>query len=156
MNAMTSGRIRVLALASSGGHWVQLLRLRPAFDECEMVYASTRAGDRHEVGDARFHAIPDANRWQKLRALWCGVRVLGLVLAVRPRVIVTTGALPGYFAVLAGRLVGAHAIWVDSIANADELSMSGQWAGKHVDLWITQWEHLAAPDGPFYYGNVLG
>ena len=73
-----------------------------------------------------------------------------------PDVIVSTGAAPGYFAIRFGRLLGIKTIWIDSIANAEELSMSGQKAGKHADLWLTQWKHLAKPQGPLYYGNVIG
>jgi hypothetical protein len=41
------------------------------------------------------------------------------------------------------------------VANVDELSMSGRKAGPHADLWLTQWPHLAAANGPRYSGSVL-
>ena len=52
-------------------------------------------------------------------------------------------------------MLGIRTVWVDSVANAEELSMSGQKAGGCVDLWLTQWPHLAGDDGPRCYGNVL-
>jgi Oligosaccharide biosynthesis protein Alg14 like len=54
-----------------------------------------------------------------------------------------------------GRFLGARTIWVDSIANIDVLSMSGQKAGRYADLWLTQWPELASPNGPEYRGSVL-
>jgi hypothetical protein len=69
--------------------------------------------------------------------------------------VISTGAAPGYFAVRIGKLFGARTIWVDSVANAEELSLSGKEAGRHVDLWLTQWPHLARPEGPHFKGNVL-
>ena len=54
-----------------------------------------------------------------------------------------------------GRLMGARTIWLDSIANVEELSMSGRRIGHYVDLWLTQWPHLAQPEGPHYMGSVL-
>ena len=69
--------------------------------------------------------------------------------------IITTGAAPGYFALRFGKLFGTRTIWIDSMANAEELSKSGQEVGKHADLWLTQWEHLARPGGPHYMGAVL-
>ena len=74
---------------------------------------------------------------------------------VRPDAVITTGAAPGYFALRLGRLFGARTIWIDSMANAEELSLSGQKARRHADLWLTQWEHLAKPDGPQFLGSVL-
>jgi hypothetical protein len=52
-------------------------------------------------------------------------------------------------------LLGARTIWIDSIANVEELSLSGRRIGKHAHLWLTQWPHLAAPGGPRYEGSVL-
>ncbi len=37
---MAERRVRVLAVASGGGHWVQLLRLRPAWEGCDVAYAT--------------------------------------------------------------------------------------------------------------------
>jgi hypothetical protein len=81
--------------------------------------------------------------------------VLLLLLRVRPDVVISTGAAPGYFALRLGRILGARTVWVDSVANAEELSMSGRMAGKYADLWLTQWEHLAEKGGPMFKGSVL-
>jgi len=35
------------------------------------------------------------------------------------------------------------------------LSLSGRRVGPWADLWLTQWEHLARPEGPEYRGSVL-
>jgi UDP-N-acetylglucosamine:LPS N-acetylglucosamine transferase len=147
---------RVLAISSGGGHWVQLLRLRPAFDGCQVVYASTRTSNRYDVPGQPYHSVPEASGSTRLRAMHCAVRVAALLVRVRPSVIVTTGALPGYLAVRLGRVFRIRAIWVDSIANADRLSKSGEHVAGHVDVWLTQWEHLASPGGPDYQGSVLG
>lgn len=158
-------RKRVLALSSTGGHWVQLLRLAPAFDGCDVHYATTTPDHRAEVERlcatrdqnlAGYHVFADANRWQKLRLVRQLMGVAAIVLRVRPDVIVSTGASAGYFALRVGRLIGARGCWVDSIANAETLSMSGHLAGPHSDLWLTQWPHLAEePEGPHYRGAVL-
>ena len=168
---------RVLAVASGGGHWIQLRRLRPAWAGCAVTYVTTRAGYRAEVardaaggdgaaGDGapppRFFVVPDGHRRQVGRLLLQLAALAWIVLRTRPHAVVTTGAAPGYFAVRLGRLLGARTVWVDSIANAEELSLSGRQAGPHVDLWLTQWEHLAAPEGgpegdrgPRHRGAVL-
>jgi UDP-N-acetylglucosamine:LPS N-acetylglucosamine transferase len=151
-----SPRIKVLAVSSGGGHWVQLLRLRPAFADCDVTFATVSRSYRSDLpAGTPFHTIPDASMWHKSRLLLCWVCVIWLLLRVRPNVVVSTGAAPGYFAVRTAAFLGARTIWVDSIANAEQLSLSGREAGKHVDHWITQWPHLAGQNGPFYYGNVL-
>ena len=149
-------RPRVLALSSGGGHWVQLLRLRPAFKDCDITYATVNPGYESEVEGAKFRVLVDSNRDQKLRLILSFFSIAWVILTERPHTILSTGAAPGFFAIFIGKLLGRKTIWVDSIANAEELSMSGQKAGKYATHWLTQWEHLAKPDGPHYFGNVLG
>lgn len=147
---------RVLAISSGGGHWVQLLRLRPAFAGCVVSYATVRAGYRVDLEPGvDFHVIPDGNRWSKSRLLHSALAIAWLILRLRPDVVVTTGAAAGYFALRIGKWLGARVVWIDSIANAGELSMSGQKAGRIADLWLTQWPHLARGSGPQCFGSVL-
>ena len=153
---MPDKKTKVLAISSGGGHWVQLLRLRPAFANCDVVFATVKEGYRANIEPgADFRLIPDANRWNKLRLLRVLFAVFRLIWRERPDVVITTGAAPGYFAIRIGNLFGARTIWVDSIANGEELSLSGNKAGPHASLWLTQWAHLARPEGPHYKGSVL-
>lgn len=146
---------RVLAVSSGGGHWVQLLRLKPAFEDCLVTYATVHEGYRSQVPHAAFHVIPDSHRADKSSLLPSILRTLVLLHRLRPDVIVSTGAAPGYFAVRFGRWFRARTVWIDSIANAEKLSLSGQMLRRHADLWLTQWPHLAREDGPQCLGNVL-
>ena len=43
-NIMHTAGHKVLAVASRGGHWVQLMRLVPAFEGCNVIYITTDAG----------------------------------------------------------------------------------------------------------------
>lgn len=146
---------RILAVASGGGHWVQLLRLRPAFEGQRVAYATVRAEYRQDVPGSRLFVIPDATRWSKLALVRQAATLAWIMLRVRPHVVISTGAAPGYFAIRLGRLVGARTCWIDSIANVEHLSMTGQIIGKHAHLWLTQWPHLATPNGPACVGSVL-
>lgn len=159
-----SSKPKVLAIASSGGHFMQLMRVMPAFAGCELHVASTNGGlgqmalDQGNLAGLEtvpFHKVTEANRWEKLRLIKSLADVGLLVLKLRPDVVISTGAAPGYFAIRAGKLVGAKTIWLDSMANAEALSMSGEMAGKHVSLWLTQWPQLATENGPKYEGSVL-
>jgi UDP-N-acetylglucosamine:LPS N-acetylglucosamine transferase len=145
---------RLLAVASSGGHWVQLRRLAPAFEGQDVAYLTTDSGHRSEVGSARFYAVKDANRWSRLSLLRCALQIIWVLLRERPKVIVSTGAAPGYLAIRCGRVLGARTVWIDSVANVEELSMSGRMASATADLCLTQWPHLAV-GRVRYLGAVL-
>ena len=153
-----------MAVASGGGHWVQLLRLRQSWTGCKVTYVTTTPDFREEmVQDARLRGepepdyvvVPEANRWQKLRLAKLLALIAFTVLTKRPDVVISTGAAPGYFALRMARILGARTIWIDSIANAQELSLSGRRIGRHADVWLTQWEDLSSPRGPQYWGAVI-
>lgn len=146
---------KILAVSSGGGHWVQMLRLRPAFEGCRVCYVTVRRSYSSDVPGERFRVINDATRWNKAGLAWMALRLLVIILLERPSVIISTGAAPGYFAFRIGRLLGARTIWLDSIANVESLSMTGQLVRRHAGLWLTQWEHLATPEGPACKGQVI-
>ncbi len=153
--AASPNRKRILAVASGGGHWVQLLRLAPAFVDFDVTFVCVSQAYRSDVSDHKFYSVTDATRWDKIGLLKAAVRLVWINWKVRPDVVISTGAAPGYLAIRLGRLFGARTIWLDSIANVDCLSMSGELVGPHADLWLTQWPHLERAEGPFYRGAVL-
>ena len=148
-------RVRILAIASGGGHWVQLLRLRPAFDSADTVYASVDPAQAADVDGCEFHCFRDANRERKLDLLLQVLQIARILWRVRPNVIVSTGASCGYVAIRIGRLFGARTLFIDSIANAEHLSLSGHMAARHASLTLTQWPHLAGQTGAQFRGSVL-
>jgi UDP-N-acetylglucosamine:LPS N-acetylglucosamine transferase len=150
----TAARRRILAVASGGGHWVQLQRLRPAFEGHDVAYLTTDRGYREDVAPARFYTVADGNRSNKLALVRGLLQLAVILLRERPDVVVSTGAAPGYLAIRGAKLLGASTLWIDSVANVEELSLSGRMASAKADLCLTQWEHLA--DGPVRYeGAVL-
>lgn len=147
--------MRVLAVSSGGGHWIELLRLRPAFKGHEIHFVTVRPEYRVAVGRDAFYTVRDATQWNPIGLGVLAVQLLLILLRLRPDVVVSTGAAPGYFAVRLGKMLGARTIWVDSLANVDELSKAGHMAGKYADLWLTQWPELAGDTGPEYAGKVI-
>jgi len=152
---MRTRKRRVLAIASGGGHWVQLRRLAPAFDGFDVAYATVHPSYASEVPGRRFYAIRDATRWDRFGLLVQLLQVAWVLLRERPDVIVTTGAAPGFFALAFGKLLRARTVWIDSIANVEELSGSGARVGPFADLWLTQWPHLARTGGPRFGGATF-
>jgi UDP-N-acetylglucosamine:LPS N-acetylglucosamine transferase len=108
-----------------------------------------------EVAPSRLYCIMDGRRCNPLRLLVMACQMLWLVLLVRPDAVISTGAAPGFFGVLFGKLTGARTAWIDSMANVSRLSLSGALARPFADLWLTQWPHLARVEGPQYKGSLL-
>lgn len=146
---------RILAIASGGGHWQQLMLLRPAFADHDIRFLTTIPGLAEQFQAAPAATIPDCNRNTKGAILRSVFAIARHILIHRPHVVISTGALPGVIALTLGRMSGARTIWVDSVANAEEMSMSGKLARRVATLWLSQWEEVANETGAGYAGSVL-
>jgi UDP-N-acetylglucosamine:LPS N-acetylglucosamine transferase len=148
-------QVKVLVVASGGGHWVQMRRIMPAFEGLEIVYASVEASSP-EMPGRTYYPIHNVSRRDRFGFAVLLCQLARILLRERPDVVITTGAAPGFLALLAAKgLLGCRTIWIDSIANAERMSSSGAQARRVADVWLTQWEHLAKPGGPDYWGAVL-
>lgn len=148
-------RKRLLALASGGGHWIQLLRLRPAFAGFDTAYVSMFDSYVSMLDGERYYTVPDASRFAKTSFIPVFLRALKIVAKERPHVIVTTGSAPMLTFMLLGRLTGARTLWIDSIANSERMSSSGRMARRIASKVVSQWPDVAAREGVDCWGAVL-
>jgi UDP-N-acetylglucosamine:LPS N-acetylglucosamine transferase len=146
---------KLIALASGGGHWVQLQRLRPAFDSFDTVYVSMFESYAEQVQGSRFYTVPDASRFDVKSFAPVFWRAVKIMLRERPRAVVTTGSAPMLAFVLLGRLMGCRTLWIDSIANSERMSSSGRLAKKLAHCCISQWPEVAAREGVECWGAIL-
>lgn len=152
---MTKKKV-LLAVASAGGHLIQLSRLLPAFSDYKVVIISTiDLSNKIEFKNYETLVVTDSNFDQKMKLTITAIQVLGHIVFKRPSKIVTTGAAPGLFAILFGKLVFAQSIWIDSIANAEELSFAGSIAKKLTTNCYSQWQEVAKKNNIKFLGAVI-
>jgi len=147
--------MKILAVASGGGHWQQLMLLRRSFEGHEVRFLTTLPGLPDQFDAFPAAIVPDCNRNEPIKSIRSLFAIAWQILRYRPQYVISTGALPGVIALALGRLIGARTVWVDSVANAEEMSMSGCLARRFAHLWLSQWEHVAAAEGADYAGAVL-
>jgi UDP-N-acetylglucosamine:LPS N-acetylglucosamine transferase len=146
--------MKVLAVASAGGHWTQLLRISLAFEALDVVFVSTNQVFKSTVDGRKFYKISDASRWNKFQLMKAFIQMLRIIKREKPHALITTGAAPGLMGILAAKLCGVKTIWIDSIANVEELSLSGKIALRFADRVYTQWPKLSGKH-IYYNGNIL-
>lgn len=143
---------RVLLVASKGGHWDELSALMPAFQDVDPVVVSTARCDFGASNPSVI--IQDYSQSEPFKVLSGFLETLRLLRETRPDVVVSTGAAPGVLCLFWGRFLGAKTIWIDSVANAERLSLSGRFASWFCHTVLTQWDHLANRKVQ-YWGRVL-
>jgi UDP-N-acetylglucosamine:LPS N-acetylglucosamine transferase len=154
--AVSGTPMRVLLVASAGGHWIELHRLRAAFVGADCQFVSTSKGMTPPLGERDVLEIADTARdsaWAMAPTL---IGLLRIFRAFDPDLVVSTGAAPGALALVIAKLFGARTIWIDSIANSETLSLSGRLVRPVADVRITQWQHLADENRSLrYLGQIL-
>lgn len=149
-------RKRVLLVASGGGHWIELTRLAEAFRNCHCEFVSTAPNLIAPIGERPVIKVTDGSRDTMGALISSFAQLWRIIHTRRPDVIVSTGAAPGAIAVYIAKLYGIRTIWIDSVANCDELSLSGRAVRYVADLCLTQWPHLASRDPRLrFFGRVL-
>lgn len=147
---------KLLAAASVGGHWIQLLRITKGLEaHCEVSYISTHEKCAKLVEGHRFHKIQDFSRWDAYKIIPAFFSALNILRKEKPDVVITTGAAPGLIVLFAACCLGKKTIWIDSIANSVFLSFSGKVAKRFASRFYTQWKDLSGKD-VYYEGNVIG
>lgn len=151
---MSSNKIKILAIASIGGHWKQLLRIVPLDNSIEVVFVSTHPKCATMVEESKFYTIKDFSRWDLYKIVPVFFHAIKILRKEKPNAVLSTGAAPGLVMLFAAKLLQIKTCWIDSVANVQCLSMSGKIASKFANRTYTQWEELAT-DNILYAGNIF-
>jgi UDP-N-acetylglucosamine transferase subunit ALG13 len=133
-----SPALRLCLAGSGGGHVRQILDLEPAWLNHDYFFLTEdTALGKSLSAQHRTHFVPHyaagQARLQGVLTLLRGAfanffRTASIMLKERPDVVVSTGAGAVFFAVLWGRLLGAHVVVIESFARFDEPSLFGRLA----------------------------
>jgi UDP-N-acetylglucosamine:LPS N-acetylglucosamine transferase len=146
---------KVIAVASGGGHWKQLMLIKSAFRDSKVTYITTIDGLPQESNLRDYKLVVDSNKNEKWKILISFFQLLYIFIRIRPNVVLSTGAAPGILSIFLGKMFFAKTIWVDSIANGEELSMGGSLSKKIANTVLTQWDSLVDDTSVMYKGSVL-
>ena len=149
--------IHICVVASSGGHLTQLLQIREAWSEFPACYASTSQISLNSLElKGRAYLIEEASRKRVLKTLITLLQCCWIIFRERPNVVISSGSGSGCLMCIIGKLSGAKIVWLDSIANAACLSLSGRIIRPFADLCLSQWPEVAKKyKGVEYLGTVI-
>ena len=148
MSEPPTRRLRICVAASGGGHLRQLLDLEAAWEGHEVVWVTEDTALSRSLGTQRpmrfvtHVALGQGRLGAPLRMLVSGVRNLvqsiAHMLAVRPHLLISTGAGSAFASLLCARLLGARIILIESFARFDHPSAFGRIAGPLAHERIVQ------------------
>ena len=149
-------KLKVFAVASIGGHWVQLLRIAKALEkEFDVVYMSTHEKCATMVEGRVYYSMNDFSRWDFYKMFPELLHSIYIICKEKPSIVITTGAAHGLVCLFAAKICGIRTVWIDSIANVEHISFSGRIASKFASRIYTQWPSLAG-NKVIFAGNIFG
>ena len=149
-------KLKVFAVASIGGHWVQLLRIAKALEkEFDVVYMSTHEKCATMVEGRVYYSMNDFSRWDFYKMFPELLHSIYIICKEKPSIVITTGAAPGLVCLFAAKICGIRTVWIDSIANVEHISFSGRIASKFASRIYTQWQSLEG-NKVIFAGNIFG
>lgn len=149
--------MKLLLVCSTGGHLLQMIRLRRAWESHERVWVTFNGADSQSLlrGERVVFAHQPTNR--NLRNLWRNFWLARRVLGdERPNLVLSTGAGVAVPFLCLARSFGAYSIHCDSITFSESLSISARLVRPFADRVLVQWPGLAeAHRHVEYWGSVL-
>jgi beta-1,4-N-acetylglucosaminyltransferase len=157
VNPESSQRADLLLVCSTGGHLIQLVALRDAWERFTRAWVTFDKSDARSLleNERVYFAHGPTNRSIKnlLRNLLVAWRV---VRDVRPRVLITTGAGIAVPFAWVARLRGARVVYVESLARIEGPSLSYRLIAPVAEQRYVQWPELAqALPSTRFVGNVF-
>ncbi len=163
--AMAESRLApvdVLLVCSTGGHLLQLLALREAYEQERRIWVTFDKSDARSLlrGEDVLYAFGPTNRTFGLTAARNTLRNLALAWRVmgsaRPAVVLTTGAGVAVPFAWVGRLRGARVVYVESFTRIEGPSLSCRLIRPVASRVYGQWpEFVRAVPRARYLGNVF-
>lgn len=137
--------MKICFVASSGGHWDELMTLEPFIKRENCIYATEDGGQARNSKLRPVYTFKQINRKEKafilhfFAVLYKTIRILK---KEKPDVIITTGALIAFPFCLFQRLRKGRVIYIESFARVSSLSLTGKLCYPLSDLFLVQWKEL--------------
>lgn len=142
---MSKKNKKICFAASSGGHFEQLLMLKPLMEKYDSFVVTEKTFYKTMVKDKKMYYMHQVNRKEKLALLWIFVnsfKALGIVIKEEPDIIITTGVLAMIPLCLLVKLTGGKLIYIESFAKVTTATETGKLLYKYADQFYVQWEPI--------------
>lgn len=137
--------MKICFAASTGGHFEQLMMLRPLMEKNDS-FILTEKTDYSVAKDAdRVYYLSQVNRKEKswlLAMLANAFQSFGIFLKERPDAIICTGVLATIPMCLLCRLFGKKLIYIESFAKVTSPTETGKLIYKFAHRFYVQWESM--------------
>ncbi len=131
--------------ASSGGHYEQLLMLKPLMEKYKSFLITEKTAYKSSVNNKKMYYMRQVNRKEKLfifAMLINAFKSLFIFIKERPDVVITTGVLAMIPICLLAKIFRKKLIYIESFAKITSPTETGKFLYKYADRFYVQWESM--------------
>lgn len=150
---MDASNVKICFAASSGGHFEQLMMLKPLMEKYNSFIVTEKLDYDIKAGNIPVKYVKQINRTDKtffLKMFYNVFKSAEIVIKNRPNVVISTGALAAVPLMICAKVFGAKIVYIESFAKIDTPNVSGRIAYKFADQFYIQWESMRK-----FYPNAI-
>lgn len=153
---------KVLFISSTGGHFSELLQLKPLFKKYDS-YIITEKDKTNEnfkkEYEGKLFFLPYGTRSKMFtyifKYLFLCLKTIYLYFKIRPKYIVTTGTHTAVPICYLGKLFGSKIIFIETFANSNTKTLSGRMIYPIANLFVVQWKEMLKLYPKAIYGGSI-
>lgn len=137
--------IKVCFAASSGGHYEQLMMLRPLMEKYDSFVITEKTSYESKAKGEKTYYLRQVNRKEKMFILALIINSFlsfGIYIKEKPDVIICTGVLAMIPMCLIMKMFGKKLIYIESFAKVTSATQTGKLMYKFADEFYVQWEQM--------------
>ena len=137
--------IKICFAASSGGHFEQLMMLKPLMNKYNSFVVTEKTSYSSNVEGFTNYGLMQVNRKElsmPFRLIINGFKSIRILMKEKPDVVITTGVLAMIPLCLLAKICGKKLIYIESFAKINSPTLTGKLLYKYADRFYVQWESM--------------
>ena len=137
--------VKICFAASSGGHYEQLMMLKPLMEKYDSFVITEKTDYSAEAKGEKTYYMKQVNRrekdfiWQMGQNVW---KSIDIYRKEKPDVVICTGVLAMIPICLIAKLHGKKLIYIESFAKVTSATRTGKLLYKYADQFYVQWPEI--------------
>ena len=136
---------KICFTASSGGHFEQLMMLKPLMDKYDSFIVTEKTDYSVMNNDRKVYYLGQINRSEKtfiFKMIINSFKSFNIFINEKPDIVISTGALSTIPICILSKIFRKKVIFIESFAKVTSPTLTGKLVYKFADQFYVQWEQL--------------
>ena len=144
---------KICFTASSGGHFEQLMMLKPLMEKYDSFIITEKTGYSVIKDNTKLYCLVQINRNEKtfiFKMIFNFIKSINIFIKEKPDIVISTGALATIPICIIAKAFKKKIIFIESFAKVTSPTLSGKLIYKFADQFYVQWKQMK-----YYYPNGI-